>query len=67
MQHKHLDSCCLSLQKVRTKKENKNWTIPALAITDFPRYDWRGYMKDVSRTFYSVDVVKKYLDHDGAL
>ena len=44
------------------KKENKNWTIPALAITDFPRYDWRGYMKDVSRTFYSVDVVKKYLD-----
>ncbi|MCT4203284.1 beta-N-acetylhexosaminidase [Elizabethkingia anophelis] len=44
------------------KKENKHWTIPALAITDFPRYDWRGYMKDVSRTFYSVDVVKKYLD-----
>ncbi|HFI4797269.1 TPA: beta-N-acetylhexosaminidase [Elizabethkingia anophelis] len=44
------------------KKENKHWTIPALTITDFPRYDWRGYMKDVSRTFYSVDVVKKYLD-----
>ncbi|MCT3844680.1 beta-N-acetylhexosaminidase [Elizabethkingia anophelis] len=44
------------------KKENKHWTIPALAITDYPRYDWRGYMKDVSRTFYSVDVVKKYLD-----
>ncbi|MDV3711121.1 beta-N-acetylglucosaminidase [Elizabethkingia anophelis] len=44
------------------KKENKHWTIPALAITDYPRYDRRGYMKDVSRTFYSVDVVKKYLD-----
>ncbi|GJN62589.1 beta-N-acetylglucosaminidase [Elizabethkingia anophelis] len=44
------------------KKENKHWTIPALAITDYPRYDWRGYMKDVSRTFYGMDVIKKYLD-----
>ena len=44
------------------KKEAQNWTIPALTITDYPRYDWRGYMKDVSRTFYGVDVVKKYLD-----
>ncbi|WP_278552776.1 beta-N-acetylhexosaminidase [Elizabethkingia bruuniana] len=44
------------------KKDAQNWTIPALTITDYPRYDWRGYMKDVSRTFYGVDVVKKYLD-----
>ncbi|MBP3943691.1 beta-N-acetylhexosaminidase [Sphingobacteriaceae bacterium WQ 2009] len=38
------------------------WDIPAVAIKDFPRYNWRGYMKDVSRTFYDVDVIKKYLD-----
>ena len=38
------------------------WTIPCLAITDHPRFSWRGFMLDVSRTFYNVDVVKKYLD-----
>lgn len=39
-----------------------DWSIPAVEISDFPRYDWRGYMQDVSRTFYDVDVIKKYLD-----
>jgi hexosaminidase len=38
------------------------WTIPCVLISDKPRYSWRGYMKDVSRTFYSVEVIKKYLD-----
>ncbi|OOG16679.1 beta-N-acetylglucosaminidase [Sphingobacterium sp. CZ-UAM] len=38
------------------------WSIPAVAIKDYPRYHWRGYMKDVSRTFYSINTVKKYLD-----
>lgn len=38
------------------------WTIPAVDIKDYPRYHWRGYMKDVSRTFYDVKTIKKYLD-----
>lgn len=38
------------------------WSIPAVEIKDFPRYNWRGYMQDVSRTFYGVDIIKKYLD-----
>ncbi|WP_343564723.1 beta-N-acetylhexosaminidase [Sphingobacterium sp.] len=38
------------------------WSIPAVAIKDYPRYHWRGYMKDVSRTFYTINTVKKYLD-----
>lgn len=37
-------------------------SLPCVSITDTPRFVWRGYMKDVSRTFYSVDVVKKYID-----
>jgi hexosaminidase len=36
--------------------------IPYLKISDYPRFEWRGYMKDVSRTFYSVDIIRKYLD-----
>ena len=38
------------------------WVVPCVSIVDKPRFSWRGYMKDVSRTFYSVEVVKKYLD-----
>jgi len=37
-------------------------SIPCGEITDRPRYSWRGYMQDVSRTFYGVDVMKKYMD-----
>ncbi|MDE5493543.1 beta-N-acetylhexosaminidase [Elizabethkingia meningoseptica] len=40
----------------------QEWIIPGVVIKDYPRYSWRGYMKDVSRTFYGVDVIKKYLD-----
>ncbi len=43
-------------------KENNSFRVPVVDIVDEPRFGWRGYMKDVSRTFYSVDVVKKYLD-----
>ncbi len=38
------------------------WSVPAVSIRDSPRYKWRGFMLDVSRTFYDVDIVKKYLD-----
>lgn len=39
-----------------------DWKIQCMEITDTPRFAWRGYMQDVSRTFYSVDVIKKYID-----
>lgn len=42
--------------------QNTDWTLPAVRIEDQPRYSWRGFMLDVSRTFYDVDVVKKFLD-----
>lgn len=51
-----------SIESEKSLKENKTMSIPAVKITDEPRFGWRGYMKDVSRTFYSVDVVKKYID-----
>ncbi|WP_052266015.1 family 20 glycosylhydrolase [Pedobacter kyungheensis] len=41
---------------------NTVWSIPCGEITDKPRYSWRGYMQDVSRTFYGVEVMKKYMD-----
>lgn len=41
---------------------DEEWKLPGVQIEDYPSYAWRGYMKDVSRTFYDVEVVKKYLD-----
>ena len=37
-------------------------SLPALSIRDVPRFDWRGAMLDVARHFFSVEVVKRYID-----
>lgn len=42
--------------------DGTDWTVPCVTIVDTPRFAWRGYMQDVSRTFYGVDFMKKYLD-----
>ena len=38
------------------------WPIPAVSITDQPRYPWRGSMIDVGRHFLDVREVKQYID-----
>jgi hexosaminidase len=35
---------------------------PAVNITDYPRFQWRGIMLDVSRNFFTKEEVKKYID-----
>lgn len=47
------------------KCDYKELTIPSLSVSDQPRFGWRGYMQDVSRTFYSIDFLKKYIDVMG--
>ena len=37
-------------------------SLPALSITDSPRYIWRGAMLDVSRHFFGMEEVKRYID-----
>jgi hexosaminidase len=36
--------------------------IPLVRIVDWPEYRWRGLHLDVSRHFFSVQVVEKYID-----
>lgn len=43
------------------------WTIPAVRITDQPRFGWRGIMLDVSRNFFTKEEVKRYIDQLAAL
>lgn len=42
--------------------KNVVWKTPCVEITDYPRFGWRGLMFDVSRHFFSVQDVKKYID-----
>ena len=38
------------------------WTIPAVRITDYPRFGWRGLMFDVARHFFTKEEVKRFID-----
>lgn len=38
------------------------WPVPAVRITDSPRFSWRGAMLDVTRHFFAVDTVQRYID-----
>ena len=43
-------------------RRDTTFTIPAVTITDRPRFAWRGSMLDVSRHFFTVDEVKQFID-----
>lgn len=38
------------------------WQIPCVQIEDWPRFQWRGFMLDVSRHFFTKAEVKTFLD-----
>lgn len=46
----------------RTAVANVAWELPAVEITDYPRFGWRGLMFDVARHFFTKDEVKRYID-----
>lgn len=46
----------------QSQEKNVDWVIPAITITDYPRFGWRGLMLDVSRHFFTKDEVKRYID-----
>ncbi len=38
------------------------WELPEVTINDEPRFEYRGFMLDVSRHFFDADEVKKMMD-----
>lgn len=39
-----------------------DWSLPAVEIVDRPRFSYRGLMLDVSRHFFDVEFVKRFID-----
>jgi len=46
----------------RNNKKLKTVNLPALTITDYPSYSWRGMHLDVSRHFFSVNYLRRFID-----
>ena len=40
----------------------KEYTLGMLSIEDAPRFPYRGFMLDVSRTFFDLDYLRSYID-----
>ncbi|MEM8521343.1 family 20 glycosylhydrolase [Flavobacterium sp. PL12] len=51
-----------TLLQIFSAKEVKKGTIPFVEIEDYPRFEWRGMMLDVSRQFFDKETVKNYID-----
>lgn len=49
-------------KSVPAMSEGKQVLFPAVKITDYPRFQHRGMMLDVSRHFFPVEFVKRYID-----
>jgi hexosaminidase len=50
------------LQLCRSAQDGAFLNLPALQISDEPRYEWRGFMLDESRHFFGKQTVKNLLD-----
>lgn len=54
----------LQLLPVATKELSKAAVpVPAVEITDKPRFEWRGLMLDCGRYYYSMNFLKKFIDY----
>lgn len=49
-------------EKPSMAPRNQDWKIPAVEITDYPRFEYRGMHLDVARHFFPVEFIKKYID-----
>jgi hexosaminidase len=50
------------LQTLPAIRTNAPLNIPAMQVKDYPRFQWRGMHLDVSRHFFSPNLVKEYIN-----
>ena len=53
---------CQTLLQLLPARPVGTTPVPCVRIADAPAFRWRGAMLDVSRHFFSVEFVKKYID-----
>ena len=51
-----------TLYQLLSKTTDNSWQVPALKVIDQPRFHWRGLSLDVSRHFFTVDEVRRFID-----
>ncbi len=49
------------LQLLVSARESNEIKLPLIFIEDYPRFEWRGFMLDVSRHYHPVETIKKIL------
>ncbi|KAA6333025.1 Beta-hexosaminidase [termite gut metagenome] len=49
-------------KSIAPDSDNKNILFPAVNITDYPRFGYRGAMLDVGRHIFPVNFIKRYID-----
>jgi len=54
-----MQSLFQTLPQIRT---NAELDVPCMKITDYPRFKWRGMHLDVSRHFFSPDMIREFID-----
>lgn len=54
-----IQSLLQTLPQIRT---NAALRVPCMDVLDYPRFAWRGMMLDVSRHFFSPDMIREYID-----
>ena len=54
-----MQSLFQTLPEIRT---NATLEVPCMKITDYPAFKWRGMHLDVSRHFFSPEMIKEYID-----
>jgi hexosaminidase len=52
----------IPLETIGGKNINLEFSIPCVVIRDHPRFQWRGFMLDVGRHFFTKSEVKKIID-----
>ena len=51
-----------AMQTLEALRDPATGIVPCVEIEDAPRFQWRGFMQDVSRHFFSIEYLKRQID-----